>query len=322
MPILSGLGALGKRSERFGQKGVGFSRRRNQEVDTHKAHVSIGGDCDFMEVWYYGCLRIASLGAFREVNMKASVCIDSVFRARDIAESLGVVKNAGFEAFEFWSWGDRDLGAIRKGRADLGLEIATFGAERHSLVDAAERDRFLRGLEASIEVAQGLSCPSLICLTGDEMEGISRDRQHTSLVAGLQAAVPLLENARVTLLLEPLNTLVDHKGYYLYSSREAFETISEVDSPYVKILYDIYHHQIMEGNLIQTITENIHAIGHFHAAGNPGRHELNIGEINYTNVLRAICELDYDGYFGLEYFPSEDVGEGLSAMRELCGILG
>ncbi len=115
------------------------------------------------------------------------------------------------------------------------------------------------------------------------------------------------------LVFEPLNTLVDHKGYYLYSSEEAFRIADQVNSPKVKVLYDIYHQQITEGHLIKRITKNIDKIGHFHAAGNPGRHELYFGEINYSEVFKAIDETGYTGSIGLEYFPIEEPEKGIKA---------
>jgi hydroxypyruvate isomerase len=126
----------------------------------------------------------------------------------------------------------------------------------------------------------------------------------------------MLEDTGITLVIEPLNELVDHVGYYLVRSKEAFEIIDEVDSLRVKVVYDIYHQQISEGQLIANIAANIGKIAHFHAAGNPGRHELNIGELHYPSILAAIGETDYDGYVGLEYWP---VNDPLAGLREVAG---
>ena len=120
----------------------------------------------------------------------------------------------------------------------------------------------------------------LISQVGEFRQGVSRDDQEEALIAGLKAAAPMLEEAGITLVIEPLNELVNHPGYFLIRSDAAFDIIEEVDSPNVKVVFDIYHQQISEGNLIQNIVENIDKIGHFHAAGNPGRNELQFGEIN------------------------------------------
>ena len=109
---------------------------------------------------------------------------------------------------------------------------------------------------------------------------------------------------------------MDHPGYYLSSSEEAFSIVKEVDSENIKVLFDIYHQQITEGDIIRSICKNIDLIGHFHAAGNPGRHELDSGELNYPNIFRQIQESGYTGFMGLEYFPVRPVGYGLKKLLE------
>ena len=140
--------------------------------------------------------------------------------------------------------------------------------------------------------------------------------QHQCLVDGLKEAAPLLEASGVTLVIEPLNELVDHPGYYLIRSDEAFEIVQKVGSQRVQVVFDIYHQQVSEGHLIHNITSNIDKIGHFHAAGTPGRHELFRGELNYPAIFEAIRATGYDGYVGLEYWP---VGEPSVGLREVSG---
>ena len=110
----------------------------------------------------------------------------------------------------------------------------------------------------------------------------------------------------MTLVIEPLNVLVNHKGHYLSTSTEGFQILGEVGSPNIQLLFDIYHQQITEGNLIQNITRNIEKIGHFHVADVPGRHEPGTGEINYSNVFGAIVKAGYTGFVGLEMWPTID----------------
>ncbi len=243
--------------------------------------------------------------------MKYSVCIDSVFEGKDFCDSLAAIRKLGFGAFEFWSWWDKDLDAVRKTKDALGLQVAACCTRFVSLVDSARRKEYLAGLEESIAVAKSLGCPNLISQVGDELPGVPREAQHQSLVDGLRACAPLLETAGITLVFEPLNTYVDHPGYYLTRSDEAFQIADDVGSERVKVIFDIYHQQIMEGNLIPNITANIDQIGHFHSAGHPGRHELDRGEINYPEVFRAIAETSYTGLIGVEYFPVRDPVEWL-----------
>jgi hydroxypyruvate isomerase len=132
----------------------------------------------------------------------------------------------------------------------------------------------------------------------------------------------LLEKAGVTAVVEVLNTYVDHAGYFLYYMRDAADLIDRVGSPNVKILCDLYHVQIMEGNLILNIRTHIDRIGHFHIGDHPGRHEPGTGEVNYRNVFKAIYDLGdrYQGYAALEYRPLAPLEENLAAMRRLANF--
>lgn len=235
-----------------------------------------------------------------------SVCIDAVFEGESFADACAAVARANIPAIEFWGWWDKDLDALTSAQKAHGLAISACCTKFISLVDPATRDNYLEGLRDSIDAAQQLGTRTLISQVGDFRPGISRDDQHQCLVEGLRAAAPLLENAGITLVIEPLNELVNHPGYYLVRSDQAFGIIDEVASPNVKVVFDIYHQQISEGHLIHNIVNNIERIGHFHAAGNPGRHELQRGEINYPQVFAAIRDTSYDGYVGLEYWPKDD----------------
>lgn len=247
--------------------------------------------------------------------MKYSICVDAVFEGKDLGESLACIKQLGFRGFEFWSWWDKDIPALCEMKDSLDLEVTACCTKFISLVDPACRTQYLAGLSESLEVARTLGCGTLISQVGDERPGIPREAQHASLIEGLQACVPLLEKAGVTLVFEPLNTSVDHPGYYLTQSAEAFDIVDAVASANVKVIYDIYHQQIMEGNLISTITQNIDRIGHFHSAGHPGRHELDRGEIHYPDILKAITQTPYAGWFGIEYFATQDPAKWLPTLH-------
>lgn len=247
--------------------------------------------------------------------MKLSVCIDAVYMGKPIEEAVQKVKEAGLDTIEFWTWEDKDIERLEKLHKE-GMEIAAFCTGFISLVDKEERDKYIESLKKTIAVAKRLGCRVLISQTGQEMP-IDRKEQHKSMVEGLKACAPYLEESGITLVVEPLNTRVDHGGYYLYSSDEGAKIMKEVGSPYVKMLYDIYHQQIMEGDLIRRIKEYIPYIGHFHAAGNPGRHELYQSEIDYEKVFAAIKETGYEGCIGLEYFPEDDPAKGLAYAKKI-----
>lgn len=244
-------------------------------------------------------------------GLKPSVCIDAVLGNLSIQDSLSVVRDAGIGAFEFWGWWDKDLEGVQSAMSATKLQLAACCTKFISLVDPATRESYLEGLRESIQTAQALNCPTLISQVGDAIPGTPREKQHECLVEGCREAAKLLEGTGVTLVIEPLNELVDHAGYYLIRSSEAFDIIKAVDNESVKVVFDIYHQQISEGHLIHNLTTHIRDIAHFHAAGNPGRHELTRGEIHYPSVFGAIQETDYRGYVGLEYWPVEDPTKGL-----------
>ncbi|HID95011.1 MAG TPA: hydroxypyruvate isomerase, partial [Candidatus Latescibacteria bacterium] len=246
---------------------------------------------------------------------RISVCIEILFTDLPYVDCVKKVAEIGFPAIEFWflgrrmdasdfDQGVRDFEAIAEVCRVSGVEVSDFvlnspdGSIGGSLVNPEDRKDYLNRLEKLIPLAHRLGCNRMITCTGNQVQGLSRQDQHTSIVDGLGEAAKIAEKEGITLLLEPLNTLVDHKGYYLDSSAEGIQIIKEVAHKNVRLLYDIYHMQVMEGNIISTIEDNIELIGHFHSAGVPGRHELMKGELNYPNIIRRIDELGYKGYFG------------------------
>ena len=252
-------------------------------------------------------------------QLRPSVCVDAVFEGKSIADATKQVKACGINAFEFWGWWDKDASELLAAKDANDLEISACCTKFISLVDPATRDDYLKGLTESIEAAKQLGTQTLISQVGNFRPGVAREEQHQCLVDGLKAAAPLLESAGVTLVIEPLNELVDHAGCYLIRSDEAFEIIDKVASANVKVVFDIYHQQISEGHLIHNIVSNIDKIAHFHAAGNPGRHELSHGEINYPKVFAAINETNYDGFVGLEYWPVQEPQIGLKEVANWFG---
>ena len=244
--------------------------------------------------------------------MNISVCIDAVLPGNDEAQKLHDLQSIGISAFEFWAWWDKDLVTIKKAMDDTGLSLAAMCTRFISLTNPARRTEYLEGFQDSIAAAHKLGCKTLISQVGDDT-GADRNIQHTSIVDGLKACLPSLEKTDITLVIEPLNTLIDHKGYYLWQSSEGFDIIRKVNSPNVRLLYDMYHQQIMEGNIINTITANINLIGHFHAAGLPGRGALDESELDYRYIFNAIYKAGYTKYIGLEYFPA-----GCVTRHEAC----
>ena len=263
--------------------------------------------------------------------LRISPCIEMVFSELDFYDRFRASKDAGAGYCEFWGWGNKDLGRVKEESQKNGIQIAAICVDtktpavaevynRKKLLyrEPEAQDAFVAAVKESLVVANALSVPTLIVTVGDERKDIPHVEQHTNVVLALKKVVPLLEDDGIQMVLEPLNVLANHMGYMLPSGYEAFGIVEEVGSPAVKVLYDIYHQQITEGNLIPTIRKYIHQIGHFHVADVPGRHEPGTGEINYRNVFSAIEELGYQKAVGLEYTPTKDSAE---TVREVIGLL-
>ena len=244
--------------------------------------------------------------------MKYTICVDALYKGRNFVNSVRELVSLGANDIEFWAWWNKDLDAICALKEELGFNIVAFCTPFVSLVDPAKREEYLDGLSMTLEVAERLGCKKIISQVGDDT-GRPRAEQYASLADGLRACIPMLEAAGATLLVEPLNLRVDHAGYYLSSSDEAFKLIDEINSSNVKILFDIYHQQITEGDILSRIIPNIDRIGHLHLAGSCGRHELDNGELNYPFILKKLDEAGYCEYAGMEYFPLGSPADGLNA---------
>ena len=257
---------------------------------------------------------------------KLCVCLETVFTDLPFVERIGRVADLGYEAVEFWFHDQddgREVAAIADSCEERGLVISDFvvnspdGSIGGSLVRPEDRALYLSHLREVIPVAHQLNCEKLITCTGNAVAGRSKEEQTQSIIETLREAAEIASAEGITLVLEPLNSIVDHAGYFLDSPHDAAAIVREIGCPAIRLLFDCYHMQIMAGNLIQTIAENIDIIGHFHSAGVPGRHELDDGELNYPAIVSKIDELGYQGYFGLEYFPALPSEESLARMREL-----
>lgn len=248
--------------------------------------------------------------------MYYSVCVNALFSGTPIHEAVSRVREAGYTACECWGWWDMDLEKVRLALDAHQVRLAAMCTRFIPLNDPEQRNDYLLGLRETLDAASRLGCQTIISQVGQEQPQLSRKQQMQATIDGLKACVPLLEEAGVTLVIEPLNTRFDHPGYFLARSDEAFQIVREVNSPWVKVLFDIYHQQISEGNLIPNLTDNADWIGHVHVAGHPGRHEpFHRNEIHYPSVLGALKDAGYTGAVGLEYFPLLDAMDSLRQLQ-------
>jgi len=249
------------------------------------------------------------------MKFKYAVHIDAVFRRGDPVEALKGVKEAGFKYYEFSRTAGKDLDALKKTSDSLGLSCVCLSGKGRpvNLTDPNSHDEWIEVLKESINNAKILGPGCLVATAGDDT-GARRDFQRRSIVNAFKKAIPIATENNITLVLEPLNGRVNHKGTFLESSEEAFDILDEINDPHVKLLFDIYHQQITEGDVIRRMVSGVKHIGHIHTAGSKGRNELNLGELNYPYVLESLVDAGYDGYIGFEYSPSGDSLEGLKRM--------
>ena len=250
--------------------------------------------------------------------MRLCVPIPCFFKNMDFCDAVRVVADLGFDAIETYKWKGLSLDKIRATLEETGVELLSMCTSEFNMTAPKYRTLWLEGLKESCQAANKLGVKRLITQVGQDT-GAPRAEQHASIVAALKEAIPILEASGVTIMLEPLNTYVNHPGYYLWSCVEGFEIVREVNHPLVKIIYDIYHQQVMEGNIIPNITNNLDCIAHLHAAGHPGRNELQFGENDYKVIFHAVDKAGYQGACGLEYTPLLDPIESLRIARELYG---
>jgi hydroxypyruvate isomerase len=194
------------------------------------------------------------------------------------------------------------------------------GSIKKGINDKSNHTEIDRKLREVIVATSKAGFPNIIVMAGDR-QGLTDEQGMENSVLFFNNIKKFAEDNSVTLCMELLNSKVDHPGYMCDSTAWGVKVCSQVDSPRVKLLYDIYHMQIMEGDIIRTIRKNIKYIGHFHTAGNPGRHEFDeTQELNYAAICKAIADLDYKGYISHEYSPTKAPLETLEKMMRICEV--
>ena len=256
------------------------------------------------------------------MRIRQSFCYPLFTRPdRTTAELFQFAREIGYVATEFWGRGPEHEAIVAEAGA-AGLEIACMCGHASlgdGLNQSGNHDRIEAELRENIAYAETHGIRNLICFSGNRNEGQDDEEGLAVCVAGLRRVAAAAENAGVTLVVELLNSRVDHPGYQCDRTAWGVELCRRVDSSAVKLLYDIYHMQIMEGDLIRTIRENLDFIGHFHTAGNPGRHEMDsTQELNYTGICRAIAATSYQGYVAHEFMSTGDRWDGLKGAFGVC----
>jgi hydroxypyruvate isomerase len=256
------------------------------------------------------------------LRIKQSLCYPIFLpKGMTLDDLFRTAAGVGYAAIELWNRGD-------------DLEVVVETAKRHKLVVSSmcghtsiqdglnkrsNHDRIEDELKTSIDLAVKYGIPGLITFSGNRQPFQTDLEAIDACVDGLRRVVPYAERCGINLNMELLNTKVDHPGYQCDHTVWGVSVCEKVNSPRAKLLFDIYHMQIMEGDLIRTIQANIKWIGHFHTAGNPGRRDMDdTQELDYVGICREIASTGYDLYVGHEFMPKADVIQALRTAFELC----
>lgn len=235
----------------------------------------------------------------------------------------------GFDGVEQLGWLGLDFDKAKKildetGVTSTAIIIQSANQEynsaiqwSHGMVWEDTRKPFVEAFRESVAAAKAMNVPNIIATTGNERFDVSREEQFEICVKTLAEMSHIAEEEGIMIVLEPLNVLVNHKGYFLVTTKEAVRMLKAVDSKNCKLLFDIYHQQISEGNVIRNITENIDMIGHFHIADNPGRNQPGTGELNYKNIFKAIQNTGYDRWLAFECGRTVEVPDLVRDMHVL-----
>jgi len=260
--------------------------------------------------------------------MKKSACIEMMFTEVPFEERFKLAKQAGFDYIEFEMWDDKDIDNIKKLCISNNLKVAAISGGRslsHNYSMIYDSKNYIEFVKKSIKTASFLGCGNLVILSNaitkdeinntgstiDERTDIPDSEKFINIFNSLRILAPFAEEADVTLQLEALNSMVNYGGYFLNRTKDAASIVKIIDSPNVRILYDIYHMQIMEGNIIETLKKYIDYIGYVHFADVPGRHEPGTGEINYGKIMETLKELKYDKIIGYETIPIKTTTEAV-----------
>lgn len=257
--------------------------------------------------------------AARETN-KISCCIDMMFSGFDFYDRIGEVKKYGIDTIEFWKWTNKDVDKVKRLLDGNKMNLSIFNIDStdealsydlsRGILNSGRADEFLSALSESIPVYKKLNASAMIVLIGENAPYCEEN-----VLKCLNAAKPICEKENVTLIIEPLND-IDRQGYSMPYAKPVFKLLKKVNSPNIKMLYDIYHQNMMGDFSMEDIRENTDLIGHFHVADAPGRHEPGTGNVDYIKILKEISDLPYDGYIGLEYRATKSDGETFGFLRE------
>jgi hydroxypyruvate isomerase len=251
-----------------------------------------------------------------ETTVRFCPNLSMLFKEVDFAERFGRAKEAGFKAVEFWWPSGEDLDQVESAIKDTGLEVALFNfdagdmpnGDRGLVSDPDRRQEFRDNVPVALELARSVGCPRLNALMGLELDGVETEEQLELARENIAWAADQASEHGIEVMIEAVNTF-ENGPYLLYTTQAAADFVERVGRDNVKLQYDAYHMQRMEGNVVATLREHIDGITHVQVADSPDRGEPGSGELNYRYIFGVLEELSYGGWIGLEYKPTTDATE-------------
>jgi hydroxypyruvate isomerase len=254
-----------------------------------------------------------------------SVMLWTVFNDLPFEERLAKVAEAGYTNIElvgeYAKWTPADFDRANAARRKLGIHFDTTAGLKNGVANPAQRDALVEELRQALVPMESLDCPAMILMSGNIVPGLTGEQQHQSCIDSLKAGVKVVEGKQINgqpvrLLLENIDQ-EENPHYYLKSSAEGMDIVRAVNHPQVQFLYDMFHEQIFEGNLIEKLEKNIDVIGLIHIADVPGRHDPGTGEINYANIYKKLAQLNYRRMVAMEFKPTGDAVAALRAAKDM-----
>lgn len=247
--------------------------------------------------------------------------IEWQFTDLDFPDRIRAAKDAGFDTVEFHMWREKDLDAIRAALDETGVTVSSFLIDpRTNITDPSAQEAFVASAKDAIVTAQKLGAGAILPFTGMLREGVPVEEQKDALVAALKAIAPLVEEAGLGVLIEPVNTNVDHPGVYLDSTTKGLDLVEAVGSPAFGVLYDKYHSDAQHENTLDILGDRVGLVSYVQVADSHGRAEPGSGDIDWTKFMSDLKAVGFDGVIGLEYHPTGDTLESYAAAHRELGI--
>lgn len=254
---------------------------------------------------------------------KFNANLSMMFNEVDFLDRFAAAARAGFKGVEFLFPYAYDKQQLADTAAKAGLQVVLFNGppgnweagDRGLACDPARVGEFQDNMGKAVEYAVALKCPQIHCMAGLKPRGVNEETMRATYIANLQWAGKALAAHNLRLLIEAINVR-DIPGFYLNTSAQAFDIMHYAAVPNLSFQYDIYHMQIMQGDLAPTIEKHLDKIGHMQLADTPGRHEPGTGEINYEFLFRHIDKVGYQGWIGCEYRPAGNTEDGLGWVKK------